>query len=206
MHKSSCKVCKSVKNKLVENSLEKVKISEQVKKSGKFNFEGCRIPINKKMDIAFMDSWLLDYQDAQVTSLMLYGFPIELVGENKHLLFSKESKLKNHAGARQFPDQMLKYLEKESKHGAIIGPFSSCPFKEGMVISPLNTVPKSKPGERRVILDLSFPKDGTGVNDFIDKDSYLGDKVELSFPKIDDFIALIKAKGQGCCTSYIPGV
>jgi hypothetical protein len=67
---------------------------------------------------------------------------------------------------------MLKYLQKEASCDAIIGPFSSCPFLDGMVISPLNTVPKSNPNERRIILDLSFPKDGTGVNDFVSKDEY----------------------------------
>ena len=93
---------------------------------------------------------------------------------------------------------MLKYLQKEAFHDAIIGPFDSCPFYDGMVISPLNTVPKSNPNERRIILDLSFPKDGTGVNDFVSKDCYLGEKVDLVYPKIDDFVSLIKAKGQGC--------
>lgn len=93
---------------------------------------------------------------------------------------------------------MLKYLQKEASCDAIIGPFSSCPFLDGMVISPLNTVPKSNPNERRIILDLSFPKDGTGVNDFVSKDEYLGSDVELVYPKIDDFVSLIKAKGQGC--------
>lgn len=105
---------------------------------------------------------------------------------------------KNHQGASSFPDHMVEYLKKEASYEAIIGPFEKCPFKEGMVISPLNTVPKSNPNERRIILDLSFPKDGTGVNDYVPKDSYLGHEIDLNFPKIDDFIALIKSKGQGC--------
>jgi hypothetical protein len=67
-----------------------------------------------------------------------------------------------------------------------------------MVISPLNSVPKSTPGERRVILDLSFPKNGNSINQFVSKEFYLGKKVELIYPKIDDFIALIKTKGPGC--------
>lgn len=58
------------------------------------------------------------------------------------------------------------------------------------------SVPKSNPNEWRVILDLYLRWDG--VNDNVSKDWYLGDKVDLVFPKIDDFIALIKAKGPGC--------
>jgi len=49
-----------------------------------------------------------------------------------------------------------------------------------------------------VILDLSFSKDNSAVNDFVPKDSYMGEKVNLVFPKIDDFVALINQKGRGC--------
>ena len=92
---------------------------------------------------------------------------------------------------------MLSYLGKESKCNAILGPFSCNPFSTGLKISPLNTVPKKDTSERRVILDLSFPK-GSAVNDFINKDEYLGEKTDLVYPKVDDFIELIKAKGRGC--------
>jgi hypothetical protein len=141
---------------------------------------------------------LVGYFDTQVCDLLRFGFPIEFELENNSLLFSKAVTFKNHSGANNYPEHMIKYLEKEASHGAIIGPFSSCPFEDGMVISPLNTVPKSNPNDRRVILDLSFPKDGTGVNDYVSKDWYLGKKVDLVFPKIDDFVSLIKAKGQDC--------
>ena len=46
-------------------------------------------------------------------------------------------------------------------------------------------------------MDLSFPK-GASLNDFISKDEYLGEKTELVYPKVDDFVQLIKQKGQGC--------
>lgn len=92
---------------------------------------------------------------------------------------------------------MLSYLEKESYSVNILGPFDSSPFQTGMKISPLNTVPKKDSSERRVILDLSFPP-GSAVNDFISKEDYLGEKIELVYPKVEDFIQLIKAKGRGC--------
>jgi hypothetical protein len=72
---------------------------------------------------------------------------------------------------------MVKYLQKEASHGAIIGPFARCPFDEGMVISPLNKAPKSKLNKRWVILDLGYPKNCTGVNDFVPKDHYLGNEL-----------------------------
>jgi hypothetical protein len=46
-------------------------------------------------------------------------------------------------------------------------------------------------------LDLRMPK-GNAVNVFIDKDLYLNEHVDLVFPRIDDFVQLVKFKGQGC--------
>jgi hypothetical protein len=62
-----------------------------------------------------------------------------------------------------------------------------------MVILPLNSVAISYPGKRRIILDLSYPKNGNGVNNFVCKDCYLREKVDIVFPKIDDLTALIQA-------------
>ena len=46
-------------------------------------------------------------------------------------------------------------------------------------------------------MDLSFPK-GASLNDYVSKDEYLGEKIELVYPKVDDFIQLIKQEGRGC--------
>ena len=78
----------------------------------------------------------------------------------------------------EFPNAMVEYLEKEASNKAILGPFNSNPFKEGLKISPVNSVPKKDTDERRVILDLSFPR-GLAVNDFISKDKYLGKQLKL---------------------------
>ena len=53
---------------------------------------------------------------------------------------------------------MIKFLHKENDHKAILGPFKANPFSDNIVISPLNSVPKKDPSERRIILDLSYPK------------------------------------------------
>ena len=36
------------------------------------------------------------------------------------------------------------------------------------------------------------------MNDFISTEEYLGDKIDLIYPKVDDFIQIIKSKGRGC--------
>ena len=43
-----------------------------------------------------------------------------------------------------------------------------------------------------MILDFNFPKDGPDVNNFVSKDIYLGEDVDLVYPRIDDSVSLIK--------------
>ncbi|CAC5390966.1 unnamed protein product [Mytilus coruscus] len=78
-------------------------------------------------------------------------------------------------------------------YGAVLGPFASNQFNDHLVISPLNSVPKANSEERRVIMDLSFPK-GKSVNDGIDKNVYLGKHIELHYLNVDNFIEIIKEK------------
>ena len=58
---------------------------------------------------------------------------------------------KNHRGEVEFPKDIEKYLIKELKKGAVVSPFHQFPFDNGIIISPLNTVPKKDSLERRVI-------------------------------------------------------
>jgi hypothetical protein len=44
--------------------------------------------------------------------------------------------------------------------------------------------------KRRVIVDLSFSPEGLAVNDGISKDLYLGEKVSVHYPTVDDFVRL----------------
>ena len=116
-----------------------------------------------------------------------YGWP---VGHNGSSF--RSSSCRNHTGATDFPEQITNYLIKEASYQAVVGP-----FKDNPSLSPLNSVPKNDSSERRVIVDLSFPE-GESVNFGILKDEYLGNKISVSYPKVDDLIHLIKLKGQGC--------
>ena len=71
------------------------------------------------------------------------------------------------------------------------------PFPIPCNLNPLNSVPKRDSDERRIIVDLSFPK-GDSVNATIPKNSYLGEPFHLTFPTVDALIAMVKHKGQGC--------
>ena len=197
-HSSSCKICSAVKSLSPDILHNKIKIHEIVKNSGKFNFQSCRIRVNSKINTDFMRSMLSDYKDKLVCDLLEFGFPLNFKGdENDIPVHSEIWKCKNHKGASDYPNEIIQYLQKESEQLAILGPFKTNPFSGKLIISPLNSVPKKDPSERRVILDLSFPKT-KAVNDHIDKSEYLGETIDLVFPKVDDFVELIKIKGKGC--------
>ena len=145
----------------------------------------CRIPVKSGINISFLDR-ILDYDEQIICEFLEFGAPIGFKGT---LLEDANTDIVNHKGAREFYDDVLKYLFKEASYGAIIGPFDKNPFPGHFKISPLITVSKKDTLERRVILDLSFPA-GNSVNDFISKDNYLGEITQLSYPKVDDLVGI----------------
>ena len=170
----------------------------KIRESGKYNFESCRIPINEKINVDYMRQMLRDYKDIIICDFLEFGFPLGFEGNEDELPSHDQIwKYRNHKGATDFAVEINSYLEKESSINSILGPFKSNPFASKLVISPLNSVPKKDTTERRVILDLSFPKNNS-INNFISKNEYLGDSAKVFFPKVDDFIELIRVKGQGC--------
>ena len=167
-----------------------VELHRLVENSGKHNFEAVRIPIHSELQINKWEEYLFDYYDNRVVEFLKYGWPLNFDSE-----ISPVSDLRNHKGAREFSSFICDYLKKETQLGRIAGPFTSPPL-ERLFISPLNTVPKTDPNERRVIVDLSWPK-GISVNDGIQMDEYLGETYELLLPTVDSIISLIWSCGRG---------
>ena len=48
-----------------------------------------------------------------------------------------------------------------------------------------------------VVMDMSFPPDQS-VNSGIPKDTYLGERLHLTYPTVDDLAEIIHKNGQGC--------
>ena len=96
-----------------------------------------------------------------------------------------------------FPTKLMRTCLKELKLGRIAGPFDTVPLAQGFVVSPRNTVEKRDSEERRVIVDLSWPR-GHSVNDGIPSDSYLGKPFVLRYPTIDDIVDAVVTLGRGC--------
>jgi hypothetical protein len=102
----------------------------------------------------------------------------------------RSSSCRNHTGATYFPEQITSYLIKEASYRAVVGPFKDNPFNDPIALSPLNSVPKKDSSERRDIVDLSFPE-GESVNFCILKDEYLGNRISVSYPKVEMFSSYV---------------
>lgn len=126
--------------------------------------------------------------------MLQFGWPLSF---DRSTELSNSKKVRNHKGAKSYAKDIDKYIKKEVGYGAVLGPFNKNPFENTLTISPLNSVPKTNSEERRVILDLSFPK-GKSVNDGIDKNIYLDKPIELHYPRVDEFVEAIKKKGKRC--------
>jgi hypothetical protein len=100
-------MCNFVENNSTFSEVnKKILIHELVKKSGKHNFEGCRIPINNKINTSYMRQILstFQYNDMLVCDFLEFGFPINLSGNGNAFSKSLEaSNYKNYKGANDFP-------------------------------------------------------------------------------------------------------
>ena len=85
-------------------------------------------------------------------------------------------------------------LKKEMKMGRIAGPFIMPPFKK-IRVSPLAVIPKSTPGEYRLIHNLSAPL-GDSVISFIPPEL-----TSVKYQKLEDAINIIKQLGRGTLMS-----
>ncbi|XP_021354869.1 uncharacterized protein LOC110451275 [Mizuhopecten yessoensis] len=156
---------------------------------------------------------LTEYKDQELCDLIEFGFPLGFHEDinapvgirphdtesacTEHFEFGPQDITVNHKGAIDYPKQMDEYLKREVEAEAILGPLEVNPLSTPIKLSPLNSVPKRDSKERRIILDLSLPK-GKSVNAHIPKDTYLGKPINLTYPRVDDLVELVKEKGKGC--------
>ena len=81
----------------------------------------------------------------------------------------------------RFPESIDKFLEKEVRLGAMMGPFKDKPFTGWDRVNPLMTRQKRDSVERRVILDLSFPPEQS-VNAAIPSNELDGSGFKMRLP------------------------
>ena len=156
---------------------------ERVNHSGVPNFRGLRISLpGNKLNIPLWRNLLAEYNDRAVCEFLEFGFPLDF--DTSINLCTEERR--NHKGAREHPKFVDQYLCNEVARSRIAGPFKSNPFSVPIMVSPLNTVPKSSSDERRVIVDLSWPQGKGSVNSGISKEMYLEEKIESHYASVED--------------------
>ena len=177
----------------INNDLLDLRIAHQVLSSGQFNRFACRIPINSRWNIAYLTQELAHYNDFQVVEWLKFGFPV-----SRHPLAPDPTPSNiNHLGAINYPNSIENYIIEEKQYDAIMGPFNIPPFISKIGVSPLNTRAKKDSHKRRIILDLSWPKENA-VNTYISSETYLGNPIKLTYPTIDDLTQRIAQLGKGC--------
>ena len=101
----------------------------------------------------------------------------------------------NHKSAMEYPADVDNYVARETRDGALSGPYTKPPFVPWFVSSPIMTREKSGGDGRRIIVDLSYP-DG-GVNLHIAPHVFDGRDAVHNLPTIDSAVATIAATPPG---------
>ena len=169
-----------------------LQIYQQVSLTGLPNYKCARIPLQHQLHIPIWRHYLTSYSDNIICDFLEYGWPANY--DRSHW---PTSTFNNHSSALAYPVHVQDYLQEETYHNAMLGPFAHPPFPMWQ-INPMMT--KSKKGsdtKRRVIVDLSWPH-GSSVNDGICKDYYLGEPITLKYPTVDTLVAHIIQHGTGC--------
>ena len=135
-----------------------------------------------------LDDSLSSYPDTETAAFLLNGFkngfkiPYEGPRHDRHS--------KNHGSAFMQPDLINERLQDEINLGRVAGPFDSPPL-ENLLISPIGLVPKSTPGQFRLIFDLSYPH-GSSVNSGISKEYST-----VAYTHFDEITKMVQREGQG---------
>ena len=112
--------------------------------------------------------------------MLEFCFPLNF--DRNFVLHSTEE---NHASGRDYVYDIECYIQKELKHGAMLGPFDQKTIP--LHISPFMTREKPDSEVRHTIVDLNCPKNFS-VNAGVMEDKYLGSSFVLNYPSVDDIL------------------
>ena len=164
-----------------------------ISESGKYNYEGCKIPIPTSIRYDRLREALSSGatpKEQRILKLLEFGMPIDCMSD-----YGIKKPQKNHHSAVSFKNAINEYLGKNIKAQAILGPFKQSPIPD-LSYSPLMSVPKEV-SNRRVIVDFSFPP-GSSINDGISKLTYLDHGIEFTLPSVQSMTSRLNDLGKGC--------
>ena len=161
-------------------------------KSGTPNHLGARVKLaHTKLNLQQWRHHLLGYEDAELCQFLEYGFPLGLKEDPPPVLVPT---LRNHSSSYQFYPWVDEFSTNSAEKCYLSGPHNVQPFNK-IHISPIMTAVK-KPSSRRTVFDATFGENS--LNNGTPTDLYLGQPIDLVYPKIEDFRSLILKSGRGC--------
>lgn len=155
------------------------------------NFLGAKITLNSDLILENWESMLKDYHDKDICQFLRYFWPVGYEAD-----VTPSSVQDNHKSANTYPSHVRAFIDTELHHNAVIGPFNEPPFTPWTRVSPILTRPKKDSPDRRIIIDLSFPK-GDAVNNGININAIFGRDSAYTLPTISDLTSIIKRLGRG---------
>ena len=158
---------------------QQVQLVHYIRSTGKHNVYGPRIPIPSNFNIELMTQLATSVADREVVQFLLFGWPLN------HDDSPTTNTFYNHASANAYPQQVAMHIQKELQFQTLLGPFMEPPFINNTAISPMSTREKKDSDQRRIIVDLSWPRNGKAVNDGISDETYLDLPMLLVYPTID---------------------
>ena len=165
---------------------------DQIRNHALPNYMGAKITVPSSLKLESWEARLQDYHDKELCLYLRYGWPSSFTGSR-----APRATLTNHLSGAKYPHHVENFIQKEISLGGMIGPFSSPPFQPWTQVSPLLTRPKKDSGERRVIVDLSYPE-GWGVNAGILPRFFQGEQRDYTLPTIGDLLTKVQLEGRGC--------
>ena len=170
---------------------EQVQLVNYVRSWGVPNVLGSQVPLKTNWNLRLAEQLATSRSDREVVKYLTYGWPLNHDGSTTSV------SLYNHPTAMAHADKVTKYINKEYSLGCLLGPFVTIPWENNVAISPMSTRPKRQSSARRIIMDLSWPRDGTAVNQGISEVTYMGHRMDLHYPTVDDLCKRVFKVGPG---------
>ena len=153
------------------------------------NHIGARVSLpHTKLNVVRWRHHLFGYEHVELVQYLEYGFPLGLDES-----FKLDCQTRNHGSAYMWYDWVDKFMAGEVKECGVTGPFQLSPWWN-VTVSPLMTAHK-KPLARRTVFDATF---GEGsLNNATPGDKYLGQPIQFTYPKIEDYRVMVLKAGKG---------
>jgi len=142
---------------------------EEARSTALPNYLASRVPLTSGLNITNWRRQMEGRKDHLLADHLQFGFP-----SNYTAASPPSPTYNNHKSSASDDQQIRQYIDSETQHGAILGPFEVPPFSPWTQCSPIMTRDKRGTDAKRIIVDLSYPP-GRGVNAGIPRRQYLGE-------------------------------